>query len=586
MKKHTILFLAADPSGTDRLALDREARSIQIELDRSCHRDQLEFETRWATEPLDLLRELRKLKPTVVHYSGHGGQGGLLFQTSDRGRAHVVSTAAIAETFGAAGASVQLVVLNACYSESHADALLAHVDCVVGIAGAIPDDAARSFAIGFYGGLGERESVAAAYKQGCAAISLEAAGDREWCPCTARDANALDRAASAMNRPGPQLRVRHGVDANQLILGSGPTDATTVPRASIAPASRARSLSRRERTPLRRRSHAGYAAVIAGAGAMLGAACVLALLRRDPPSAIVDRAIVPGPHGTAPAAPPGMVRLPARELELGSTGDEIDGAFAWCRALTAPADCRRELYERERPVHRVRLSSLWFDVRERSTGELAVWLSSLLGVGEQDGWLVAGGVRLAEIGEDRDLRRRGAGIVPRPGTEQLPAVDVTYDGARGFCQARGLDLPTEAQWERAARGPERRRFPWGNVEPSCARAVYGRGQSGPCPRGERAPVDADTADRTPEGIANLGGNVAEWVVDRYVDGGHAPCPDPCVDPVLAATADPRELHVIRGGGFESLAEQLRGAGRGRAPRNAAFGNTGFRCAGPAGRDDR
>ena len=70
--KHVILFLAANPSGTDRLALDREARSIHAELKRSGHRDRFDFVTRWAAEPLDLLRELRKLKPTVVHFSGHG----------------------------------------------------------------------------------------------------------------------------------------------------------------------------------------------------------------------------------------------------------------------------------------------------------------------------------------------------------------------------------------------------------------------------------------------------------------------------------------------------------------------------------
>jgi hypothetical protein len=75
--KHTILFLAANPLDTDRLALDREAREIQLELALSGCRDQFEFVTRWAAEPLDLLRELRKLKPTVVHFSGRGrGRGG------------------------------------------------------------------------------------------------------------------------------------------------------------------------------------------------------------------------------------------------------------------------------------------------------------------------------------------------------------------------------------------------------------------------------------------------------------------------------------------------------------------------------
>jgi hypothetical protein len=205
--KHTILFLAANPSGLDRLALDREARAIQKELESASNRDCFVLETRWAAEPLDLLRELRKLKPTVVHFSGQGGQGmadvqqphGLFFQGHD-GRAQFVSTVALEETFGAAGASVKVVVLNACYSETQAEALLAHVECVVGMRGAIPDGAARSFAIGFYGGLGDRESIAAAFQQGCAAISLE--GLREG-----------DR---------PQLKVRPEIDANRLVLVADP----------------------------------------------------------------------------------------------------------------------------------------------------------------------------------------------------------------------------------------------------------------------------------------------------------------------------------------------------------------------------
>jgi hypothetical protein len=109
----------------------------------------------------------------------------------------VVTAQALHETFGAAGSSVRLVVLSACYSDEQAEALRAHVDCVVGMSGSIGDDAARNFAIGFYGGLGERESIAAAFRQGCAAISLEGLRDS-------------DR---------PQLGVRDGVDASKLVLG-------------------------------------------------------------------------------------------------------------------------------------------------------------------------------------------------------------------------------------------------------------------------------------------------------------------------------------------------------------------------------
>jgi hypothetical protein len=164
--------------------------------------------TRWAAEPLDLIRELRKLQPTVVQFSGHGchraaraRQGpplhrdvvvdlgpddgrqcdGLFFQGTD-GAARVVSAAALRGAFGATGSSVKLVVLNACYSEPIAEALLSHIDCVVGMAGSISDGAARSFAIGFYGGLGERASVEVAYKGGCAAIGLEGVPDGDR-PC-------------------------------------------------------------------------------------------------------------------------------------------------------------------------------------------------------------------------------------------------------------------------------------------------------------------------------------------------------------------------------------------------------------------
>jgi len=207
LTKHIILFLAANPLGTDRLALDEEARAIQGELERSGHRDKFELVTRWAVQPLDLLRELRKLKPTVVHFSGHDGTRelrsgahhgrGLFFQGAD-GRPQLVSTTALQETFSAVGSSVKLVVLNACYSEQQAEALLAHVDCVVGMGGAIGAAPARNFAIGFYGGLGERESVADAYMQGRAAISLEGLPDAEK----------------------PKLKVRDGIEAERFVLGA------------------------------------------------------------------------------------------------------------------------------------------------------------------------------------------------------------------------------------------------------------------------------------------------------------------------------------------------------------------------------
>ncbi len=132
-----------------------EASAIAMELRLSGYGDRFDFETRWAAEPHDLLRELRVLKPTVLHFSGHGGPDGLFFRAPN-GDARLVSPAALAATFAVAGRSVKLVVLSACNSEAPAEALLAHVDYVVGMSGALHAGMARAFAIGFYGALATR----------------------------------------------------------------------------------------------------------------------------------------------------------------------------------------------------------------------------------------------------------------------------------------------------------------------------------------------------------------------------------------------------------------------------------------------
>ena len=202
MTANTILFMAANPTGTDARALAEQARAVQAELERAGHRDRFAFESRWAAQPLDLLREMVKLKPTVVHFCGgrftdspgSAPAAGVYFQGPD-GRAQRVSGEALARAFDSVG-SVKLVVLDACYSEHHADSIAAHIDCVVGMTGGTVDQAATSFSIGLYGGIGEGESIAAAFKQGCAAIGMTGAGD-----------------------PGqPQLCVRQGVDARRLVL--------------------------------------------------------------------------------------------------------------------------------------------------------------------------------------------------------------------------------------------------------------------------------------------------------------------------------------------------------------------------------
>src|ERR1043166_7305549 len=76
--RHLILFLAANPRGSDPLKLAEECAEIQRELQMTMHRDDLRFESRWVVSVDELMRHLLELDPAVIHFSGHGSSGGLL----------------------------------------------------------------------------------------------------------------------------------------------------------------------------------------------------------------------------------------------------------------------------------------------------------------------------------------------------------------------------------------------------------------------------------------------------------------------------------------------------------------------------
>jgi serine/threonine-protein kinase len=172
---------------------------------------------------------------------------------------------------------------------------------------------------------------------------------------------------------------------------------------------------------------------------------------------------------------------------------------------------------------------------------------------------------------------------PRPGHAQKPVLQVTWDGARLFCEARGKRLPTEAEWEFAARGSADRSYPWGNALPECDKVVYGRDPGQPCAGREAAPADVATAaqDRTPEGVADLAGNVGEWVDDAFTLPFYSDC-DTCVDPRAPGPSKPVEddWRVFRGSSW-SNATHLRTTRRGRWKRVSSADDLGFRCASAA-----
>lgn len=209
MRNHVILFLAANPRVHNPLQLAEECADIQRELTMSPHRDDFQFESRWAVSIDELMRHLNELSPTVIHFAGHGAgkpagsergsgrqrdivvpgarvEGGIYLQ-DEQGQPQLVSPRALAMMIKAAGGSARVVVLNACYTAAQADVLRDKIECIVGMDGAIEDEAARAFAIRFYGALGNRRSVGNAVDQAVAALAAKQMPDELLPRCMTRD---------------------------------------------------------------------------------------------------------------------------------------------------------------------------------------------------------------------------------------------------------------------------------------------------------------------------------------------------------------------------------------------------------------
>jgi formylglycine-generating enzyme required for sulfatase activity len=147
----------------------------------------------------------------------------------------------------------------------------------------------------------------------------------------------------------------------------------------------------------------------------------------------------------------------------------------------------------------------------------------------------------------------------------LPVRGVSKDSAETYCHSIAGRLPTEAEWERAARehdGP----YPWGTAEPTCRLANYGA-----C----GGAVTIQSTDRgTPSGLHDLAGNVREWVSDRYAQNYYETS---TVD-TNPTGPDSGEVGVVRGGGFLSGSAALRVWWREQVPRTTAPEDVGVRCA--------
>jgi iron(II)-dependent oxidoreductase len=216
----------------------------------------------------------------------------------------------------------------------------------------------------------------------------------------------------------------------------------------------------------------------------------------------------------------------------------------------------------EKPEHRVFVKSFLIDVLPVSNADFAKFLN-------------ARGLK-NNLGEsfydedDRDARihQQNALWQADVGYATHPVNEVSWVGARDYCAWLNKRLPTEAEWEKAARGTDGRRYPWGNSRPDQTRALYG------APYNASAPVDAFPAGASPYGVLDLSGNQWEWVASAY-----RPYPYSANDGRENQTPGP--VRSTRGGGHDSSEDELTTTQRGRnLSRNPKAGhhNIGFRCA--------
>ncbi|MEM9276606.1 MAG: SUMF1/EgtB/PvdO family nonheme iron enzyme [Cyanobacteria bacterium P01_F01_bin.143] len=167
-----ILFLAANPQSTSRLKLDTELREIEEALKMSRQSGEFELIPKWDVRPRDFRRALLEHEPDIVHFSGHGeGKTGLVV-IDPSGVEKLAPSEAVAGLF-AEFPRIKCVLLNACYSEVQAQAIVQKIDYVIGMQDTIYDKAAIAFSIGFYDGLGYGRNIEKAFNLGKNAILWE-----------------------------------------------------------------------------------------------------------------------------------------------------------------------------------------------------------------------------------------------------------------------------------------------------------------------------------------------------------------------------------------------------------------------------
>jgi formylglycine-generating enzyme required for sulfatase activity len=219
-------------------------------------------------------------------------------------------------------------------------------------------------------------------------------------------------------------------------------------------------------------------------------------------------------------------------------------------------------HDDEQPVHMITVNSFWISEHEITNSQFCTFLNEM-------GNPVEGGANWLDI-RDKDclIERKKKQFIPKQGFETHPVVEITWYGAFAFAEWAGGRLPTEAEWEYAARsGGEKNKFPRGD-RLSHEDANF-MGKNGRDKWMKTSPVGSFPPNAL--GLYDMAGNVWEWCSDWYQAEYYKLSP-----PVNPAGPKDSSFHVLRGGSWEYTWWNCRSTTRGRNAPDDASGDVGFR----------
>ena len=237
-----------------------------------------------------------------------------------------------------------------------------------------------------------------------------------------------------------------------------------------------------------------------------------------------------------------MVYVPAGEFTMGSTKADVERAVQ-----SLPPRVRSDAEKdsiREEPQHKVTLDNYWIYKNDVTVAQYRKFCSA--------------------------TGRTMPDAPPWGWEDDHPVVKVTWDDAAAYAGWAKVHLPTEAQWEKAARGTDGRIYPWGN---DWDKTKANSSEGGP---GQTTPVGSYPGGASPYGCLDMAGNVFQWCADWYGPYDAAATKNP------AGPATGDYFRVLRGGSWNYHSDNCRSAYRNNISPSYWDITYGFRCVGPAG----